>query len=165
MLMKRLLIILAAIATIHFTSSAQEFSIRQVNGQAQWSRVFEDDRDVETLKYLTLFIVRNPKVFDNMVVGEIQHLCIQDKTISSHDMAKYEFHGIVTYEFREGRYRVTVSQIMMSHWGDSLAGYSPLRPYIFDSEGNYHLAYKTHIRYIDNQFSEVFKLGDVVDSW
>lgn len=163
--MTRVLLLIIAICLSAFSSiEAQELPIKQVNGQAQWSRVFEDDRDVEELKYLTLFIVKNPQVFDNMVVGEIQHLCIQDKTISLQDMAKYEFHGIVTYEFKEHRYKVTVSQITLSNW-NSTVGYWSLRPYIFDSDGNYHLAYKTHIRYIDNQFTEVFKLGSVAEDW
>lgn len=163
--MRRIVFLLLFMLCCTTVYAQEQLSITFVNGHAQWSVVCLDDRSTDILKRLALLRVSHPVMMDDAVCGEVVHIGIEDKLVPSLSIGTEEVSANVLYEFRPGRYRVTVSNITLSSSTGGDRNYYSLAPMLFTPKGKYHGAYKSTIAYLDSIFYQMFKLGSYSDDW
>lgn len=163
--MKRIVSLLLFILCYMPLRAQEQLSITYVNGHAQWSMVYLDDRSTDILKRLALLRVSHPVILDDAVGGEVVHIGIEDKLIPSNSIGTEEVSANVLYEFKPGRYRVTVSNITLSSSTEGDRNYHSLAPMLFTPKGKYHGTYKSTIAYLNGIFYQMFMLGSYSDDW
>lgn len=77
----------------------------------QWSRVFTSDIDEDELIKAAYDILENPVIDGNKVSGRLADRGFTDTPQSTWSVEKYAWSANVLYEFRDGRYKVTLSDI------------------------------------------------------
>lgn len=146
---------------LFLTTAIAQGPITLSNGHAQWSRVFQDDRSIDELIKMTYYVIEDIQVMaDDIVIGKIKEMSIADKMVSMDLIANSKISGVVVYEFKEGKYRVTLSQIAIAtHQGGNEQNYS-LKVLLFKEDGTLKGSGSDNhnIQYLDNAFSQIFKL-------
>jgi hypothetical protein len=161
----RKIIILATLLCIGAVASAQQFTLS--NGQAQWQMVVQDDRSTHELMMLSCRIVSNPQILDNAVIGRIDGIELFDSFIPELVIGNWYFSANVCYEFRDGRYRVTVSCITMTKPDAESGSYqqSSLGKTLYNVDEEPRKAMHGNFDYLDQRFSQLFKLEVSDNDW
>lgn len=158
-------IIFIVLMCIYAVAHAQQFTL--TNGQAQWQMVVQDERPISELMLLSCRVVSNPQILDNAVIGRIDGIELFDSLIPETLIGNWHFSANVCYEFREGRYRVTVSCITMtkpdSETGSYLRASLGKTQYNVDEEPR--KAMRGNFDYLDQRFSQLFKLEVSDNDW
>lgn len=141
-------------------------------GNVVWSRVIECDAPIESLKLAArkrmASIVHES---DNTIIGGvIEHGFVRDDQGRPWGIKHAHWKGIVTYEFREGRYRVSVSHIQYkAERGASLGiyslsfstskAYAPISNIIYPYSRRANMGrYYRLVDFIDYNFCSIFVL-------
>lgn len=141
---------------------AQDLPFAIANGQVQWSKVFEDDRDSATLILLASQLMANHcQISENSISGQITSLVMTSPDENYYDIFKYSFSGNVLYEFKDGRYRVTFSMIMLNDYQTEHS----LKSFFYRSDGEYRKTNLASIKAVDIVFADTFKIGRYSDTW
>lgn len=147
------------------------------NGEVIWSRVFQNNSPIETLTESASLVLENPQINDNKVVGELTNQKFIDYEEGIWTTFNYRWSAKVTYEFRDGRYKVTLSNIkIQSTVTFSTGGYFRVQnenapvplSYILYNNGEKRLCYNAFINSIDHTFSNttfLINLTDANDDW
>lgn len=143
------------------------------NGDIIWSRVFQNDCPIETLTESATLILEKPQMDGNKVVGELTSQKFVDYEKGAWTTSNYRWSAKVTYEFRDGRYKVTLSNIKIQSTVTFSAGEyfrvqeentpEPLNHILYNN-GAKRLCYYAFINSIDHTFSNTTFLRNIDDA-
>lgn len=151
------------------------------NGQVVWSRVIEDDRQIDELIQRATEVVTNACVDGNVVTGNFSAVNFKSGHRSTYNLTPYLVDGDVRFEFREGRYKITVTNIMWRErkpstfyasggsLGVGVNDTNPNRPVydlLYDSDGVQRpsATYRARVDDIDYTYCEMFILQFLDDN-
>lgn len=158
-------IIFIALMCIYAGAHAQQFTL--TNGQAQWQMVVQDERPISELMLLSCRVVSNPQILDNAVIGRIDGIELFDSLIPETLIGNWHFSANVSYEFREGRYRVTVSCITMTMPDPETGSYqqSSLGKIQYNVDEEPRKAYRGNFDYLSRRFAQLFTISVDNTEW
>lgn len=133
-----------------------------IDYDVSWSRVFTSEANVEELIYMAALVLENPNIDGNKVSGELTDQMFVDAYTTTWSPRKYMWSANIVYEFREGRYKVSISKIKVrcSVSIDVLIGgiavkdenpAQPLRHLLYEGDVKRH-AYEDFLNHIDHTF-------------
>ena len=151
-------------------------------GNIVWERVIESDVPVEQLKLSARKRMASVlyETKDKIVGGVIEHGFLRDDKGRPWGIKNAHWKGVVTYEFREGRYKVSLSHVQYktlrsSSLGIYSLGFATEKTYIPFANILYPYSQKAHagryyrlVDFIDYNFSTIFVLFEAsapVEEW
>lgn len=161
----RKIILFTAFICIVAATSAQQFTLP--NGQAQWQMVVQDERPIPELMLLSCRVVSNPQILDNAVIGRIDGIELFDSLIPESTIGGWYFSANVCYEFREGRYRVTVSCITMTKPDSETGSYqqSSLGKTLYNVDEEPRKVARSNFDYLSRRFAQLFTISVDNTEW
>lgn len=151
-------------------------------GNIVWERVIESDVPVEQLKLSARKRMASVlyETKDKIVGGVIEHGFLRNDKGRPWGIKNAHWKGVVTYEFREGRYKVSLSHVQYktlrsSSLGIYSLGFATEKTYIPFANILYPYSQKAHagryyrlVDFIDYNFSTIFVLFEAsapVEEW
>ena len=143
----------------------------------RWSRVFESELDTNSLKDAAVILLEDAQVDGDKVIGSISSAPFEDYQFGMWSLGNYIWSAKVTYEFRDNRYKVTLSSIRVqctvsvSAYGGGLGFHSesvwePLREILYNGEYK-RIQYEPFINSIDHTFCKILylRVNEDSDDW
>lgn len=134
------------------------------NGEIIWSRVFISETPIDNLIQSACLILNNPIIEGNKIIGNLIEHAFVDYESGLFTTSFYVWSAKATYEFREGRYKVTLNNIKVRSTVEFSAGsyfrahgVSTTHPlnYLLFENGQKRISFKPFINSIDHSFSNI----------
>lgn len=134
-----------------------------------WSRIFTTDASIDALMEIAASKFENAKIYDNKVIGYLADKNFQDFRIGICTLNNAIWQAKITYEFKEGRYKVTVENIQYKftviYTGtfSEVPHYDSLYTLLYDTMGTKRVWYDPFINSIDYTFCNELYLSTPSD--
>lgn len=157
-----------------FLTLSNPFTI--VNGSVVWQQVYDTSTDIETMQQylLTQGSLTDVQVVANQITGTIStpiDLSAAGAKVMGTPMyiSKYDYKGRFTVQFKDNRYRVTISDIVLVQTETDIFGDVGTTD-TFDSyimrKGEFKKAFaKKHYKIIHPTFLNIFTLQQLDTDW
>lgn len=146
-------------------------------GDMRWSRVFESELNIEELKEAAKILLEDSIVEGDKVIGYLTNKSFYDFYKGLWTIENYKWSAKVIYEFRDGRYKVTMTNIKVQcdismsvfSRGFSInkeSNEEPLRDMLYNGSSQ-RATYEPYINSIDHTFSNItyLRVDTTGDNW
>lgn len=133
---------------------------------ALWTRVFYSKEPTEDLITQAAALLDKVKIYNNKVVGYLSNQAFQDFKAGFYTLKPARWRAKVSYEFNEGRYIITMSNIeffttlaLTTYWHYAVNSYESIYYLLYDGIGYKYDKYDNIINSMDYTFSNALYLG------